>query len=181
MSLFPRLAKRAAADRPSYQTRKLAPVVETFESRQLLSTCPASPVTGLGTIAGTAFVDLNKDGHLNGSDTYLKGVTVQLYKADGSNCPIATTQTNSLGAYSFTGVKPGDYLVKEIAPCGFKSTGTEVNSDLNPASGVSSDTIKVTVVDPSKVFLNYNGVDGDRYVLRRDPVRPEAAERLRPR
>src|SRR4051812_32456675 len=84
--------------RPSYASRKLAPMLEAVESRLLL--CYTPTAAGLGVIAGTAYVDLNHDSQLSTTDTYLPGATVQLFKA-GQCTPVAQTKTDSFGAYTF--------------------------------------------------------------------------------
>jgi hypothetical protein len=185
-----------------YSSRKIAPMVEACESRQLLCTTPLTqaiggfcgpvspvpvacspilPITcappsgscggsgsgsqagGIGVIAGTAFVDLNHDGKLGTNDVYLPNATVQLFKP-GQCSPISTTKTDSYGAYKFDGLAPGDYIVKEIPPCGYSSSGSQVDSQLNPGQSLSCQTMKVTVVNPNKVFVDYQSMAVDKWV-----------------
>jgi hypothetical protein len=85
-------------------------------------------------VAGT-FVDAGTDGYFNpGSisgfvrsdttndgtpDVALAGVTVSFF--DAGNLLVATTTTAADGSYSFTGVKPGSYSVRETQPAGYRS------------------------------------------------------------
>jgi uncharacterized repeat protein (TIGR01451 family) len=62
-------------------------------------------------IAGTVFLDQNNNGTQNGTDTGIGGVTVQLLNA--GNSVIATTTTDASGNYSFSGLDPGTYSVRE--------------------------------------------------------------------
>ena len=62
-------------------------------------------------ISGTVFLDQNNNGTQEAGDTALVGVTLQLLNA--SNTVIATTATDNSGNYSFTGLAPGTYTVKE--------------------------------------------------------------------
>ncbi|MGN6368616.1 MAG: SdrD B-like domain-containing protein [Phycisphaerae bacterium] len=83
-----------------------------------------------GTISGHKFLDLSGNG-LSGDDTGLGNVTIQLYNdkdGDGNidsyyDKVIATTTTDASGAYSFTGLAAGHYIVKEVNPSGYLQTG----------------------------------------------------------
>lgn len=81
------------------------------------------------TISGRAFTDVNGDGDdENGGDPGLNGVRVELYKdvntngtyESGTDTLVAfqftATVGNVVGSYSFTGVGPGKYVVREIVP-----------------------------------------------------------------
>jgi len=73
-----------------------------------------------GTISGTVFSDLNGDGVLNGSESGLGGVTIELL--DSSGTVVATTSTAGNGSYLFSGVTPGNYTVRETDATGYVST-----------------------------------------------------------
>ncbi len=64
--------------------------------------------------------DLDGDGTQDGGEPGLAGVTVSLL--DGLGNPLASTVTDGAGAYSFTGLVPGDYIVEVIAPAGYAPT-----------------------------------------------------------
>ncbi len=76
-------------------------------------------------ISGVVFLDDNNDGNLNGIDTGINAVTINLtgfsYGPDGIDNSGAgddisvslSTTTNSSGAYSFNNLAPGQYIVTE--------------------------------------------------------------------
>jgi hypothetical protein len=129
----------------SYARRALAPTIEVIEGRLLMT-------GGAGFLTGSVLLD-------GTSGTPVPGVTVELFKASNTSSPLATRTTDANGQYLFTGLAPGDYLLKDVAPSGYQATGSQVNSQLDPASSLANDTIKVTVVDPTKVYVNYGGVN----------------------
>jgi hypothetical protein len=65
----------------------------------------------LSSISGTVFLDQNNNGVQNGADTGISGVTIQLLNA--VNSVVATTTTDASGNYSFSGLQPGTYSVRE--------------------------------------------------------------------
>jgi cyclophilin family peptidyl-prolyl cis-trans isomerase len=71
-------------------------------------------------VSGTVFTDANGNGQLDSGETGIAGRTVFLDK-DGTgqpdnNNPSVTTDAN--GNFTFTGVSPGPYTVKEVLPSG---------------------------------------------------------------
>lgn len=62
-------------------------------------------------ISGTVFVDQNNNGTQNGADTGIAGLTLQLL--DSGHTVVATTTTDANGNYSFSGLNPGTYSVRE--------------------------------------------------------------------
>jgi hypothetical protein len=81
-------------------------------------------------LSGTKYRDLTNNG-LSGDDTPLGGVTINLFKDmngndmldGGDGAAIATTITApGTGAYSFGGLTPGTYFVREVAPAGYLQT-----------------------------------------------------------
>ena len=88
----------------------------------------------LGEIRGTKSNDLNGDGILS-NEPGLSGVTIFL---DLNNNAVLdsgepTQVTDGQGQYKFTGLQPGNYIVRELAPTGFRQTfpvkGTTVRGD----------------------------------------------------
>ena len=143
--------RRDSARSALARRRALTPLVEAIERRQLLA-------ANLGYIQGTVFNDLLNDHALDATDPRLAGATINLVAAP-SGPTIATTLTDANGFYSFSNVAPGDYLVQETAPAGFVSTGSQVLSQLNPASATPGSTrsISVKVVDPNSVYATTGG------------------------
>jgi hypothetical protein len=84
-------------------------------------------VTGgstLGSIAGKAFKDANKNGVADSGEAGLGGATMFI---DGNKNGVldtgeATTTTDSSGNYKFAGLAGGSYRVRELAPSGQKVT-----------------------------------------------------------
>ncbi|MEL7079262.1 MAG: SdrD B-like domain-containing protein, partial [Cyanobacteria bacterium J06582_2] len=71
-------------------------------------------VDELGQIGGNVKVDDDDDGT---GDRNLENVTVELLDNNGD--VIATTTTNTLGNYEFSGITPGDYQVRQINLTGY--------------------------------------------------------------
>ncbi|WP_083389696.1 SdrD B-like domain-containing protein [Trichormus sp. NMC-1] len=94
------------------------------------------------------FNDGNNNGIQDAGEAGVSGVTVELINpADGS--VIATTTTDETGAYTFTGLTPGDYQVKFTSPTGYVfSTANQggddtVDSDANTSTGLTQ-TVTLT-------------------------------------
>ena len=84
-----------------------------------------------GSIAGEVYVDTNKSGKLTGGDPGIAGVEMYIdLKKDGNiDSGDPTTTTSSTGTYSFTGLAPGTYRVREVVPSG------DILTDPNAAVG----------------------------------------------
>jgi hypothetical protein len=113
--------------------------------------------SGIGVIAGTAFVDTSGSGQLDLTNSYLPGATVRLFQA-GSSMPIGSETTDTEGQYVFGGLTPGQYVVTETPPSGYSNTGTQVLSQYQPASSSGPAAIEVTIPATSPVYVNYNGI-----------------------
>jgi hypothetical protein len=88
-------------------------------------------VAAPASIAGVKFNDANGNRVRDAGETGMAGVSIQL-KAPSGQTLLATTDAN--GAFSFTGLAAGTYVLSEIVPAGFTQTAP-------PAPG----TISVTV------------------------------------
>ncbi|ACL25990.1 SdrD B-like domain-containing protein [Chloroflexus aggregans] len=84
--------------------------------------------------------DHDGDGVQDAGESGIDGVTVTLYRADGTT--VATTTTAADGSYSFTGLVPGEYyVVFSNLPSGYVFTAADqgsdntVDSDANPTTG----------------------------------------------
>jgi len=141
--------------------RNLSPIMEAVEDRKLMTAgCGAA-----GFLTGSVLLDGNGAG--------VSCVKIDLYKADCTT-PVASQITDCNGQYTFTGLNPGDYLLKETVPCGYNAVSSTVNSELNAASSVDSKTIKVTVADPAKVYVNYGGIVNGSFGVINDVVKGTA-------
>lgn len=79
------------------------------------------------TLGDYVWEDLNGNGVQDQGETGLSGVTVQLFRADGTS--VATTTTNGDGAYSFVGLAPGEYYLVFTAPSGFVLSQQDAGGD----------------------------------------------------
>ncbi|RMD81937.1 MAG: hypothetical protein D6823_01725, partial [Chloroflexi bacterium] len=84
--------------------------------------------------------DRNGNGVQDSGEPGIDGVTVTLYRADGTT--VATTTTAADGSYSFTGLVPGEYyLIFSNLPSGYVFTVADqgsdntVDSDADPTTG----------------------------------------------
>ncbi|MGL5859008.1 MAG: SdrD B-like domain-containing protein, partial [Angustibacter sp.] len=88
---------------------------------------------------GLAWIDADADGVRDPSETRrVAGVTVSLLDATGA--VVATTTTDSAGAYQFTGLEPGTYSVRFAMPSGLVLTGANVGPDDTVDSDAAPDT-----------------------------------------
>lgn len=106
-----------------------------------------------GRIGDFVWVDSDGDGIQDGGEVGLAGVTVNLYEPgigpDGipgtpdDNNPIATTTTDSFGAYLFTGIPAGNYAVEFVLPSGYSFSDADqgvddgLDSDANISTGLT--------------------------------------------
>jgi serine-aspartate repeat-containing protein C/D/E len=72
-----------------------------------------------GTISGVKFNDVNGNGVRDADEAGLSGVTIRVTDASGT---ARTTTTDASGAFSFTGLAAGAYVVAEVVPNGFTQT-----------------------------------------------------------
>ena len=85
-------------------------------------------------LGDVVFEDINGNGIQDGGEPGVNGVTINLLDENGIQ--IATTETVN-GAYSFSGLAPGSYIVEFVAPIG--STFTTANSGNDDASDSDAD------------------------------------------
>jgi uncharacterized repeat protein (TIGR01451 family) len=117
---------------------------------------PTSKAVAAGVvISGQVRNDLNSNGNINESDPGISGVAVALYQDDGTGKPtggtIGTAITDSSGSYSFTGISPGSYVIVEVNPLNYVSSGD--------SQGANDDKIVVSVGSfdkSSNIFLDVN-------------------------
>jgi hypothetical protein len=62
-------------------------------------------------ISGMLWLDKNQDGIFNSAETAITAYPVYLYRAADTNSPLAQTQTDSTGAYTFSTLAPDNYIV----------------------------------------------------------------------
>ena len=119
-------------------TSLTSPTVESPLSRQSAT----STITGAAAqLVGVVFLDNNQNAVFDAGDTPIAGATVELFI--GARL-VATTSTNALGSYVFTGQTPGMYTVSAA-----------------PLPGNVGDTpspVKVTLVGAPAVTVNFGQV-----------------------
>ncbi|MBK8779837.1 MAG: carboxypeptidase regulatory-like domain-containing protein [Saprospiraceae bacterium] len=91
--------------------------------------------------------DQNNNGIQDPGEPGLAGATVKLYAANGTTLLQTAPVTGNTGAYNFTGLTPGDYVVGVTPPAGYKSSavdgGDPDNNTLNDDNGTGSGTGEV--------------------------------------
>lgn len=98
-------------------------------------------------VSGTVFLDLNDNGAQNGADTGIANVTVQLL--DAGNNVVASTTTDASGNYTFAGLNPGTYSVREPnQPAG---TSNGITTAGSVANGGTAGTATAVGVLPSRI------------------------------
>ncbi len=120
-------------------------------------------------LSGTKFNDVNGNGTFDGSATEpgLAGFTIQLLNA-ATNAVVASTTTNSAGAFSFTNVGPlpggGNYLIREVPQAGWVQS-TPLIPAFAPTSGTNITTFQIgnfqTFAATGTAYIDLNG-DGVR-------------------
>ncbi|WP_254506789.1 SdrD B-like domain-containing protein [Anatilimnocola floriformis] len=78
-------------------------------------------------ISGYVWVDSTKNCTWDDGELPIAGVTITLYDEFGTF--VAQTTTNSAGYYQFTGLKPGEYSLKETQPVGYFQGCTHAGSE----------------------------------------------------
>ena len=79
------------------------------------------------TISDFVWEDLDADGIQDVGETGINNVTVELFNA--ADVSQGTTTTNAAGAYSFSGLNPGDYYLVFTAPATYNFSPQDVGAD----------------------------------------------------
>jgi hypothetical protein len=130
-----------------------------------------------GTISGRVWVDSNGDGN---GDIGLGGVTLRLFEdadEDGlpdSGTPFRTTTSagsGTVGAYAFTGVPVGSYLIVEVQPAGYRTVS---DADVTADTDVVANTLTGDNLIPATIAAG--DVDDGNYFIEEAICPPTWAE-----
>ena len=114
-----------------------------------------------GSISGQLFNDANNSGTLEAGEGGLSGWTVYLdANNNGTLDPGETsTTTTGAGAYSFSGLTPGSYVVRQVVPAGYARTAPlAAATTVNVVSGQTAAGPLFGDVLINSVTLNFNYV-----------------------
>jgi subtilisin-like proprotein convertase family protein/protocatechuate 3,4-dioxygenase beta subunit len=117
----------------------------------------------LVTVSGLAFNDLNGNGVQEGGESGLAGWTITLDESSNGTVERSVT-TGADGAYAFTGVGPGSYLVAEVVQSGWtKTLPTAAGYTVTTHSGQAAAGNAFGNVPQygSIAGLKFNDLDGD--------------------
>jgi hypothetical protein len=94
------------------------------------ATAAVAPTASSGFISGFVYNDIDSDGQRQSGESGLSGWTVQLYTQTAgvlTSSPIATTTSDALGGYSFSGLGAlpvgTTYVVADVVPNSWQQTG----------------------------------------------------------
>ncbi len=126
--MLPAILKRLRQNKVQKARRRCSATLrlELLEDRRVLA-------SNLGMIEGIVYDDLNSNGVIDTGETGLSGVTVQI--SGGALGSPMTDVTDSSGAYSFSGLDAGTYMVEQVPP---PPTG------YTPATGASPQTVTIS-------------------------------------
>jgi SdrD B-like domain len=136
------VGSNSAIDSNANQTTGVTEPV-TLTAGQTDNTIDAGLQIAPAALGDYVWLDANRNGLQDSNETGVAGVTVDLLNATGTSI-LATTTTNSGGAYSFANLNPGTYEVKFLAPTGdiFTTQGagsnTAIDSNANQTTGVTA-------------------------------------------
>ena len=99
----------------------------------------------LSAIAGSVYTDANNDGIRNPTDAPIAGTLIELLNSSG--VVVATANTDSSGNYTFLGIDPGTYSVREPA----QPTATLNGQTTAGTGGTANGTATAPSVAPSQI------------------------------
>jgi uncharacterized repeat protein (TIGR01451 family) len=124
---------------------------------------PAPQTASLGSFVWS---DTNGNGIQDAGEAGIPNVTVTLFDAGGT--PVTTTTTNASGAYSFTGLTPGDYSVGFTPPAGY----TFAPANQGGSDGLDSDADTAGRTAVTTLGVGENDVTWDAGLI---PPAPQVA------
>ena len=161
--------------------------VSAGELVEELNFCEELPATLRG-IVHTDVAIRDCEFNADSGDEPLAGVVIELLDRNGD--VVARTVTNQFGVYEFSGLRAGEYSVREIQPEGLFDGRQSAPDGKGDTSGVNLiSRIKVGIgevidelnfcEDPPSILSGYVFKDGDDIQLRTDEALPERISELR--
>ena len=137
------------ASNPNTNSSQIANIVLGAGSGGSVSGSPNNNFAEIvpSSISGTVFLDQNNNGLQNGPDTGISGVTIELLDNGGS--VVATTTTDASGNYSFSGLVPGSYAVRQ--PTQPSGTSNGITTAGTVANGGTSGSVTGVTTLPSVI------------------------------
>ena len=92
---------------------------------------PTPDTSNLTKLGDRVFLDANQDGIQGLSEEGVPGVTVLLEQLDanGTYQPLAQTVSDEMGAYTFSNLEAGEYIVKFVLPVGYNASPPNQGAD----------------------------------------------------
>jgi len=123
-------------------------VIDPGESLVDYDFCAVPP----GSLSGFVYVDHNQNCIREEGEQPIAGVTLTLVDATG--IVVATTTTDSQGHYKFTGLRAGNYSVRQLQPAGYLQGGQRAGSGGGDDS--LQDVISAIVLGAGAQLEDYN-------------------------
>lgn len=112
------------------------------------------------TVSGVVYVDRNRDGILQATDSgRIGGVTIQIVDP-ATGTVLATTTTDAAGNYTFANAPVGNYQIVELQPAGYGSSTPNTLNVSIPAAGLAGQNFGDTASSFSGVVFNDGNNNG---------------------
>ena len=103
-------------------------------------------------ISGHVYVDVDQDCVMDIGEAPIAGVTITLLDQNGT--VVGTTQTDATGQYKFTGLRPGNYTVREQQPGGYFQGGQKAGS--GGGNDSVTDVISAIAIGAGASLIDYD-------------------------
>lgn len=103
-------------------------------------------------ISGHVYVDTDQDCVMDAGEAPIAGVTITLLDQNGT--VVGTTQTDASGQYKFTGLRPGNYSVRQQQPVGYFQGGQKAGS--GGGNDTLTDLISAIAIGAGASLVDYD-------------------------